>query len=582
MKPKGYENLLEAFWDQTRIRPSSPALYRKKNSRWESLSWTEAASKVAQLANAFKRSGLQPGDRVAIFSDNCAEWVISDFACMATSLVSVPLYPSLTEQQTRYIIEHSGATIAIVRGIDRLKKLLPIPSLKRIIVIDVIPQNETTIAFNKFIDKESADIETYRAQAHNIPLSSLATVVYTSGTTAEPKGVMLTHGNIISQSKMLAGRTPRQPDDVIISYLPLSHITERVNVFRQAITGYPLYFSSGIDSILTDIKEIRPTSLVAVPRIWEKLQDLATTLVNNVGPLQKKLLVRALEAGEKDLNDRRGHRINPKSHVRSLVFQRLLGPWVRHLLGLERCRLFVSGAAPLDRHTLIFFYSLGMPMVEAYGMTECCGACHMNFANAPAFGTVGPVIDGMECKLADDGEILLRGSNVFDGYYKDEDQTFRATHDGWLHTGDIGTLDENGNLTITDRKKNVIITSGGKNIAPAPLESKIRKHPYISQAVVVGDRRKYLTLLVTLNAGLEPTLCEIEIERYIQEINSTLPSFERIKYFRILTKEFSIEGGELTPTLKVRKTFILEKYKSLIDEMYPAPGILREHFLAAE
>ncbi|MEQ1876460.1 MAG: long-chain fatty acid--CoA ligase [Bdellovibrionia bacterium] len=573
MTPATYENLLCAFWDQTKLRPQAPALVRKKNTRWETWTWRETATRVAQLSAAFKRAGCVAGDRVAIFADNCPEWVVGDFACMASGLVSVPLYPSLTESQVRYIIEHSEAKIAIVRGIDRLKKLLPIKSLEKIIVIDVTPQSEKTVAFGKFIERESGDFSLFAAAAPSLNLNGLATIVYTSGTTSEPKGVLLTHGNCIAQSNMLAKRAARRSDDVLISYLPLSHITERVNVFRQALVGYPLYFSQGLERILEEVKELKPTGFVAVPRIWEKLHESALAQINEAGPIQKRLLEKALEAGTAYLAELRNGIPQHKSYLRTVVFQRTFGPWVRHLLGFDRCRLFVSGTAPLDFHTLAFFYSAGMPMVEAYGMTECCGACHINHPDHPVFGTVGPVIDGMSFRIAADGEILLKGDNVFAGYYKDSEQTSETLRDGWLYTGDIGTVDTHGNLKITDRKKNIIITSGGKNIAPAPLEARLRNHPMINQAVVIGDRRKYLTALLTL-APNAPANCENQIAQHVDAINIELPSYETIKMFSILPKDFSVEGGELTPTMKVRRSFIQEKYKVLVDSMYP-PAELR-------
>jgi long-chain acyl-CoA synthetase len=562
------KNVLQAFWSQCEKRPLEPALVRKKNGKWEPLTWRETGIKVAQLASAFQKLGLQRGDRVAIFADNCPEWVITDLACMAAGLVSVPLYPSLTQAQVQYIIEHSESQVAIVRGLDRLKKLLPLGRLKKIVVVDVTPQGDRTVAFNKFIEKEHPTLNSHHAEAFDLSEDDLATIVYTSGTTAEPKGVMLTHGNIMAQCRMLSTRAVRRPDDIVLSYLPLSHITERANIFRQALVGYQIYFAQNFESVAQDLKEVRPNTFVAVPRVWEKFQEGILAKVQAGSAFQNKLFQLALEAGEDQVIRMMQGRSSPTSLWKTKFFQFFVGRKVRVSLGLDRCRLFVSGAAPLDLHTLVFYYSMGMPMVEAYGMTECAGGCHYNYADRPAFGTVGPALDGVETQIAEDGEILLRGQNIFVGYYKDPSQTKEALQNGWLHTGDIGVLDSQGNLTITDRKKNIIITSGGKNVAPAPLETKIKRHPYVSQAVVIGDRRKFLTALITLAPGVGRVDGGIAVAKHLESVNEDLPTFEKIKQYTILDKEFTAENGELTPTLKVRRAFIQERYKNVIDEMY--------------
>ncbi|HEX4924979.1 MAG TPA: long-chain fatty acid--CoA ligase [Bdellovibrionales bacterium] len=562
------DSVISAFWSQCRQRPDAPALVRKKNAKWEPLSWSQFGARVAQLASAFKRAGLQSGDRVAIFSDNCPEWVIADYACMAAGLVSVPLYPTLTDAQVRYIIEHSGSRFAVVRGLDRLKKLLPITSLEKIIVVDVTPQGEKTIAFGKFIKDESTDPLPHIEAARALNTAALATIVYTSGTTAEPKGVMLSHANAFAQCKMLANRVKRTPKDIVLSYLPLSHITERANTFRQALVGYAVFFAQSFDTMAADLKEVRPTAFVAVPRVWEKFQEALSSRISKESRFRRRMHQLALEAAGQLIELQKTGRTSLYARLKLQAFDEVMGKTLRKTLGLDRCRLFISGAAPLDLHTIRFFYSIGIPLIEAYGMTEACGGCFINHDLSPAFGTVGPALDGLECKLASDGEILLRGGSIFMGYFKDPMQTTSALADGWLHTGDIGVLDGRGNLTITDRKKNIIITSGGKNVAPAPLEARLKRHPLVSQAVVVGDRRKYLTALITLAAGADRELARTAILKHVEEMNAQLPSYEKIKRFTVLDRDFTVEAGELTATLKLRRGFIQERYKTLIDQMY--------------
>ncbi|HEX4923243.1 MAG TPA: long-chain fatty acid--CoA ligase [Bdellovibrionales bacterium] len=566
-------NVLDGFWNQVRARKDNVALGQKKNGSWETWSWTLVGEKVAQMATAFKNAGLKPGDKVAIFSENTPEWIITDFAAMAAGLVTVPLYATQTDSQVQYIIEHSETKLAVARGKAKIQKLLNLTGLLKIVEIDDLTgsfmSHPKVTPFEEFLKTGDKNWEKLAPAAKNIDLNSLATIVYTSGTTANPKGVMLTHQNHIAQSEMIGTRTYRTADDIIMSYLPLSHITERINIYRQAVTGYAVYTLPVIDTVANDLKEIRPTSFVAVPRVWEKFQEAIQARVQQAPPARQRIFAKALAIGRKHYEEtRKNGKASFMVNLRFKILQRLVGKKLKAAMGFDRCKFFISGAAPLSPETSIFFYSLGIPIIEGYGLTECAGASHINLVGRPIFGTVGPHLDGLECKIAEDGEILLRGQNVFAGYYKEPAQTAESLINGWLHTGDIGKYDENGCLRITDRKKNIIVTSGGKNVAPAPLEAKLKNHRVISQVLVIGDKRKYLTALITLNPGVSKNDAEAQITAHLAALNATLPSYETIKKFAILDKDFTVESGELTPTMKAKRGFIQEKYKSLIDGLY--------------
>ena len=553
-------NLLEFFWNQVETRPAAIALMQKQAGAWIPMTWGALGEKVARFASALEKAGFQPGERLAIFAPNCQEWMIADYGTLSAGLVSVPLYPNLTEDQVRYVADHCEAAAAFVHGQARATKLGKPKTLKTLITLDA----KDGMSLDDFLATGSADLKPYVKR--KLTPDTLATISYTSGTTANPKGVMLSHRNISAQLTALRSRATRRTSDRVLSYLPLSHITERLNQFRHAESGYVVYFGGGIDTLGEDLKHVRPSLFVGVPRIYEKIQEGILARAAQSG--RRAILDKAVTAGKAFLAARDRGSVPLLTRVRHKALARLVGQKVRAGLGLENCGRYYGGAAPLNPETAAFFFSLGMTIAEGYGMTECGGASHLNFLESPKFGTVGSSLDGIECRLAQDGEILLRGGNVFEGYYRDPEATRETIRDGWLHTGDIGALDSGGRLRITDRKKNIIVTSGGKNIAPAPLEARIKQHPDISQAVVIGDRRKYLVAIVTLAAGVSKEKSKPEIRAHLERINATLPSYETIKSFLIFETDFSIETGELTPTLKVKRGFIQEKYKAVIDELY--------------
>jgi long-subunit acyl-CoA synthetase (AMP-forming) len=569
-----YRNVVEAFWEQVKTRKATdPALAQKRNGSWEVLTWSAYGEKVGRLSSALEKAGFRPGEKIAIFSDNCPEWLMADFAILNAGMVSVPLYPNQTEEQVRYILEHSEASAIFVRGVERLRKLRGITSLKKVIAIGPTEGEASMIPgsvqdFQDFM--ATGGNSAHASRAAQIAGNSLATIVYTSGTTALPKGVLLTHDNLVSQAWMINQRSIRSHEDIVLSYLPLSHVAERLNQLRQAVKGYSIWFGQGLDTLAQDLREVRPTSFMGVPRVYEKFQEAILAGISQAEPKKRALFERTIAIGREHLKARQEGRSSVPLSVRSWLLKRLVGKKVRAKLGLDRCKNYFSGAAPIGMDTLTFFDALGMPIVEVYGLTECSGATHYNFVDKPVYGTVGPPLEGMKCRIAADGEILLRGANVFAGYHKDPEATREAfDNEGWFCTGDIGVVGSDGCLRITDRKKSIIVTAAGKNIAPGPLEFKIKQLPLVSQAVVVGDRRKHLAALVTLAVGQKPCdEVELAIAAHIENINATLPSYETIKKFTILPADFSVEAGELTPTLKAKRNVIQEKYKAVIDAMY--------------
>ncbi|MEQ1878727.1 MAG: long-chain fatty acid--CoA ligase [Bdellovibrionia bacterium] len=563
-----YKNVLDAFWEQVASRGGERALATRTGDSWKSISWREFGEQVASLTSALKHLDLSRDAKVAVFSDNGPEWLIADYAILSAGMVSVPLYPNQTIEQLRFILENSQAEAVFVKGAERLKKTLEACSLNNIIFIgEDGPRGPREHSFEKMIRAGGVDTFVLREEARAFSGRKLATIPYTSGTTAFPKGVMLTHGNIIAEIEMLSTRSIRQASDDVLSFLPLPHMAERMNQFRQAITGYAIHFGGGIETLARDLREVRPTSFGAVPRIYEKFQEAIRAKLAK-DPSARVLFERLLSLAERELEAKRKGRWTPLLSARLKLLQRVVAPDLKKLIGLDRSNNFIGGAAPLSLSTLTFFYALGMSVIEVYGLTEVSGASHYNSLTNPVFGTVGPCLNGMECKIADDGEILLKGANVFEGYYRDPEATREAFSEGWFHTGDIGQLDGDGCLKITDRKKSIIVTAAGKNIAPAPIEALLRRSPIVSQVVVVGDKRKYLTALFTLVSGQRVRDAEPLLEEHLNSVNAGLASYQTVKHFRILENDFSVEGGELTPSLKIKRSFVQEKYKAVIDTMY--------------
>lgn len=576
-----------------------PAVSYKKDGRWISLRYDHLYERVLMAARGLGKAGIKPGDRVAILSENRAGWTISDLGVQAAGGVTVPIYATNTAEQATYVINHSEAKIVFVSNRIQYEKLLS--------VRDQIPGVELIVSYERFMGEKALPVYTlYQLSEISHPLSEdereaietvidgigyddLITVIYTSGTTGVPKGVMLTQSNMLfdahSGVNKLGGMNP---GEVFLSFLPLSHVLERTAGYHAALMhGCHVAFAESVDKVVENIAEIRPTTMVSVPRLFEKIYSRIYENVHLMNPVKRKLFHKAVDIGQEYVYRRYVHR-KPTGllGVKYRLFDRLVFRAVREKFG-GRLRFFISGGAPLDKTINEFMWIIGIPTFEGYGLTETSPALTLNSIDEVRFGSVGRTLEQTEVKLAEDGELLVKGPQVMKGYYKNEEETAKTIIDGWLHTGDIARLDEEGYVYIVDRKKEIIVTAGGKNIAPQPIENDLKLDKYISSAFVFGDRRPYLVAMLTPNLErliemaqqrnlnyfdtedlvTNAQVHELFAER-VKQANAQRPSYETIKKFVLIPRDFSVEGGELTPTLKLKRRVIYEKYQHKIEEMY--------------
>jgi len=564
------------------------------------LSTRDWFDKLRDVSLGLSSLGIGRGDRVVIMSESRPEWLLVDLAALAFGAVVVPVYSTLTAAQARYIIQDAGARIAFVSTAEQLEKLQRIrhelPTLEAIITFDPIAGVSTSIlGLDAVAHRGHARLmgewgvgREFRDKAREIRPADLATIIYTSGTTGEPKGVMLSHHNLISN--LLSGHTivPVDENDISLSFLPLSHSFELLVSYVYLAYGVTIVFAEAIETIAKDLAMVRPTVMTGVPRVYEKFQ---VRILERGGALPQPrrtlfhwgVRVAVARARAMEKGGPRGLLALETAAAERLVFSK-----IRESVG-GRLRCLVSGSAPLPLDVATFFAGIGLPITEGYGLTETSPVVTANPMNAPRLGTVGKPIPGVEVKIADDGEVLVRGPNVMVGYYNKPAETAAVLKDGWFHTGDVGTLDADGYLAITDRKKDLLVTSGGKKIAPQPIEALLKKSPLIAEAIVLGDRRRFASaLLVPDFAALERRLKDLggppgEREKLVnrkdvvalykdvvEALNQELSQFERIKRFRLLPREFTIESGELTPTMKVRRKTVEQNWKNEIDELYSA------------
>lgn len=565
----------------------------------EGLSSKEVFERVRELALGFKSLGVGAGDRVAIISESRPEWVMCDLAILALGAVTVPIYPTLSSAQGRYILVDAGARLAVVSTKLQLDKVQDVrhllPALEAVVVLDegaaarasVLGLEEVQRRGHAQMNAQWGAGKEFRDTARAIRPEQLATIIYTSGTTGEPKGVMLTHANLVSNLVAAAEVLDVGVDDVSLSFLPLSHAFERMASFLYLYTGVTMIFAESFDTIGRDIAVVRPTVLTGVPRVYEKMQARILEKGSAAPGLKRALFNWAMKAGlSRARATLRGKNAGPLTALQASLADRLVFSKVREGTG-GRLRFVVSGSAPLPVSVAEFFSAIGLPVVEGYGLTETSPILTVNPVSAPRAGAVGKAVRDVELRIADDGEILARGANVMTGYYNKPEATADVLRDGWFHTGDIGTLDADGYLSITDRKKDLLVTSGGKKIAPQPIEAVLKRSPLVSEAVVLGDRRRYAAALIIPDfAALERRLKDLgrppaernelvkreDVVALYQEIvdglNRELSQYERIKRIAILPNEFSIDSGELTPTLKVKRKVVEEKYREVIQELY--------------
>jgi long-chain acyl-CoA synthetase len=592
--PENFATLAQAFEHQARKYGSRTFLKDKFDRTWHDHPWSEIADAAARLRAGLITMGVKPGDRVAILSDNCPQWVIVDQAALGMGAIVVPLYTTSGVDETRHVITDSGARIVAANGPEHVKKLRSMASS--------LPDLKTIIAMHRGAQSEPASngppevvtlAQASAREAAGIVEGSrddLATLIYTSGTTGPSKGVMLTHGNLLANCADSRKALTLEETDMTLSFLPVAHSFERTaGYYTVMLAGGTIAYAEGLASIASNLLEIRPTIVLTVPRLLEVIYSRVMKTVESGSPLRRRLFRTAMAVGERATEYR--HRREPvPPHLAALmaIFRPLVFSKITGLFG-GRLRCLISGGAPLPKEIFRFLAAAEVPIVEGYGLTEASPVVSVNRIDGRIkIGTVGPPLEHVEAKLAPDGELLLRGPNIMKGYYNREAETREAIDpQGWLHTGDIASIDTDGYISITDRKKEIIVLSGGKNVSPANLETRLASDPHIAQACVVGDRRKHLAALLVPNfenlAGYlaqnglkdkapEELVQSAELRRLFQnkmrEFNRPLSDVEAIVAFTLVARPFSQENGELTPTLKLRRKVVQEHYRDAIEAMY--------------
>lgn len=588
------ETLSQLFLNTIKSYPKDDLLLYKKEGKYVPISTEEFADRVKCFSLGLRDLGLEAGDKLIILSENRPEWVISDVANLCLGGITVPIYTSLIPEQIKYIIDDSDAKIVVVSDRGQWQKIEAIKSeltkvTSYITCLSEAPEGVLTFAQvlerGRKMDKQNPGL--FEKMALEVKPDAIASIIYTSGTTGPPKGVMLTHSNIFSNVKTCSSILPFKDTDTVLSFLPLSHILERMAMFAYLYIGMSIGFAESIDTLGENLLEVRPHIMVNVPRVLEKIYAKVIDNVQVSSSLKRKIFFWAMKVGrkygrKKILNQPISKILQFKRNLANkLVFSKVYAKTG------GRVRFFLCGGAPLSKDIGEFFYAIGLTVIEGYGLTETSPVITANTFENLKFGTVGKPIPGVDVRIDEDGEILTKGPHVMNGYYKKEAASREVFEGGWFHTGDIGHFDEEGFLVITDRKKDIIVTSGGKNVAPQPIEGILNLSPYISTALVIGDSRKFISALVVPNfEKLEEYArqnnisfedhCDLvkkeEIVRFIQEqVDRSAPnlaSYEKVKKIALLDKEFEIEKGEITPTLKVKRNIVEEKYRGLIDAMY--------------
>lgn len=597
--PRPIETIVGALMHNARTMPGRRAMrYRKPTGGWASITWAQYAMSVRQVAQGLASLGLEPGARAAILAANRPEWHLADLGTMASGGVTVPVYPTSSPTQVSYVLGHSGAQVCFVDDDVQLAKIQQVraelPDLQRIVVTsDGFITAGDALGFDDLLalgrDRMADQPQDGDARMAALNPDDVATIVYTSGTTGPPKGAMITHANIMWTLNHVTPQYGLRPGERFLSFLPLSHIAERMmSDFTPIAVGGETWFARSLATVSDDLPACRPTVFLAVPRVWQKLRQAIEERVE-ASPVELRAAVGLyLFLGRRRVDARQqGENLFLPVELAYTALDRTVGAGIRRQVGLDQARLVVSAAAPIHPDLVRWFHAIGLPMLQIYGQTEGCGPTTAHKVEHIRIGTVGQPLPGMDVRLGDGQEILVRGGNVCKGYLDDPAATAELIDaEGWMHTGDTGVFDADGELRISGRKKDIIITVSGKNVAPQGIESDLRNEPLISEAVVAGEGRKYLVALITLDtdelttwarqyhkledpealAG-DPDL-HAEVEAAVERVNSRRSSAEAIRKFRILPRDLTADSGEMTPTMKVKRAVVYDRYAALIDEMY--------------
>jgi long-chain acyl-CoA synthetase len=545
---------------------ADPAYLVEDEGTWQPVSWEEAGRRVDELAHGFLALGLKKGDCFAILGNTRLEWALANFALAQIGVAVIPVYATSSPADCTYVLGHSEAVGILCEDTEMRARVEGIRGQ--------LPRLEHVLTF--------ADLEELAARGREHAASSpsavkeiattigeddVLTIVYTSGTTGPPKGCVMLHKNYAAVVGSLEQIHLNRPGETVLLFLPLAHTYAQLVLYDGAGVGFTIAFVPDIQRVAEALQEVHPTGMPSVPRVYEKVHAAVTAKLAEGSGLERKVADWALRVGYRTSRLRQqGRPLPPGLAVQHRLADRLVYSKVKERLG-GRLRAAVSGAAPISVEILEFFHAMDVLILEGYGLTESSSGCSVNREDRFRFGTVGPLLPGIEVRIADDGEILMRGDNVFAGYHKDEDATREAIdREGWLHTGDVGELDADGFLRITDRKKDIIVTAGGKNVAPQNLENELKRLPGISQAVVAGDRKPYLVALVTVEDGVEDA--ESLVQAAVDQVNRDRTRYEQIKKFAVLPRDFSAECDEITPTMKLKRKVILENFADEIDSLY--------------
>lgn len=593
-----YSSLSEMFFTTCRKFSERTGILYKEEGGYQPLKFKEIQAAVASLAGGLISLGVKKGDRVVIFSENCKEWAFFDYAILSLGAISVPIYATLLPKDVEYIINDCEAKIVVVSNLIQFGKILEIEkgirNVEKYVLIDPAGVNHPkAIPLERFYEIGQAYLEenpgVVEKSVAGLTRSDLATFIYTSGTTGEPKGVMLTHENFLSNIEASARAIPVTENDTFLSFLPLSHVFERMaGHFFVNHQGAAIAYAESIETVPQNLQEVRPTVMTSVPRLFEKIYARVVGSVEEGSPLKRKLFHWAIGVGRVVTEYRQKNKPLPGGlKIKYAVANKLVFSKLKERVG-GRIRFFASGGAPLAKEIGEFFTAAGLMILEGYGLTETSPIITLNRFEKFKFGSVGTRLDNVEVKIAEDGEILTRGPHVMQGYYKKPEETREAIDsEKWLYTGDIGHIDEDGMLVITDRKKNIIVTAGGKNVAPQKMENLLATSRYIDQVLVIGDRRKYCAAIIVPNGEVVgkfaqgkgiayPSLKELYrnpgvvklIQSEVDAVNAQCASYEQIKKFILLDQPFSIESGELTPSLKIKRKIVEKNYREEIETLY--------------